>query len=664
MSRFSLTLCGRLTLAVDGVVPAAPPIGAKTLALLAYLVLEPGPHRRDALTALLWGDFPEPQAKASLRQALTRLHQVLGDGLDVSRTSVALVAPVECDVAPFLRTPAGRRTPGGAADQEALRADVPHFLEDLRIRQCSAFEEWAAETRRALLRRYVAALDGLARDALVRLDWRAAAAAAARWRLAEPLSDAAAQAAIAAQVTASDHQGALAIFAEHEARLRTDGRSPSRALRELAEQVQRQSASAASRGPTAAVAEPVLRAQLRGRDREWTGLQHAWHAATTGTPRVVLIEGESGAGKTRLAGDLGAWVTAQGAPVLIGRATEAGAAVPFGLISGVLRSGLDVPGVAATDGQWLAEVARLVPDLRARLPGVPAAPMPAPGEAWRLFEAVAQMMSAIAAEQPVLVLLDDIHWSDADSAAMVQFLVGRPDQMSILWCATVTPGMDDRASPTGRLARALRDAPYAEVFRPARLDAAEVASILEDLARRPASAGLHRLARHVHEQSAGTAGYVIEMIRALGVHGTPAFDESPAEPLPVAADLAAIRAPLLQRIERLPDDARAVLVTIAIADGARCDPDILSQAHGVSRLRAAALGEVLLERGLVVEGDDTYRCAHPVIAAVVRDGVSASWRRAVQRALADLPSGLMPGDDAHHQHADPPRPAGATPPPA
>ena len=55
------------------------------LGLLAFLALEPGPHRREQLTALLWGDYPDDKAKASLRQALTHLRDALADSLRVDR---------------------------------------------------------------------------------------------------------------------------------------------------------------------------------------------------------------------------------------------------------------------------------------------------------------------------------------------------------------------------------------------------------------------------------------------------------------------------------------------------------------------------------------------------------------------------------------------------
>ena len=73
MPSLSLTLCGSVGVAGHGV--AAGAIGAKSLALLAYVALEPGAHTRDELTAMLWGEYPEEKAKASLRQALTHLRE-------------------------------------------------------------------------------------------------------------------------------------------------------------------------------------------------------------------------------------------------------------------------------------------------------------------------------------------------------------------------------------------------------------------------------------------------------------------------------------------------------------------------------------------------------------------------------------------------------------
>ena len=102
MPSLSLTLCGSVGVAGIGI--PANAISAKSLALLAYVALEPGVHSRDELTALLWGDYPEEKAKASLRQALTHLREQVPGALRVDRTTVSLAAgEVECDVTMFLR---------------------------------------------------------------------------------------------------------------------------------------------------------------------------------------------------------------------------------------------------------------------------------------------------------------------------------------------------------------------------------------------------------------------------------------------------------------------------------------------------------------------------------------------------------------------------------
>jgi predicted ATPase len=90
---------------------------------------------------------------------------------------------------------------------------------------------------------------------------------------------------------------------------------------------------------------------------------------------------------------------------------------------------------------------------------------------------------------------------------------------------------------------------------------------------------------------------------------------------------------IAERVERLPETAHDVLVTVAVAE-IGCDTELLSHVHGISRLHAASLGDALVERRLLAEEANAYRCAHPIIGRVVRDRLSASRRREVHRALA------------------------------
>src|SRR5215210_211084 len=135
-----LRLCGDVVLRSSEGASIAPPLGAKTLGLLSFLAMEPGAHRREEVTALLWGDSPEDKARASLRQALTHLRDALGDGLRVDRSTVELTGQLECDASEFLRL-------ANAEPASALAIDVPRFLHGLTIRSCHAFDEWAEEKR-------------------------------------------------------------------------------------------------------------------------------------------------------------------------------------------------------------------------------------------------------------------------------------------------------------------------------------------------------------------------------------------------------------------------------------------------------------------------------------------------------------------------------------
>ena len=166
-------MCGEVSLKTENGAPVEPPLGAKPLALLAFLVLEPGPHRRESLTALLWSEYPEENARASLRQALSHLRDTLGDTLHVDRALVELPAQPTCDVVEFLRL----ATEDPAA---ALAIDIPAFLAGLVIRNCPVFEEWTDARKQRLLDAYRAVARDQTRDAIARRGWRDASDLAQR----------------------------------------------------------------------------------------------------------------------------------------------------------------------------------------------------------------------------------------------------------------------------------------------------------------------------------------------------------------------------------------------------------------------------------------------------------------------------------------------------
>jgi DNA-binding SARP family transcriptional activator len=635
-----------------------PPPGAKELALLAYLTLEPGSHTREALADLLWGESPETEARASLRQALKHLRDSLGGLVESDRRVVRLAEPVRCDVTEFLRL-------AESEPEAAVAVDIPRFLAGFSIRHAPQFDEWVSETRSGLLRRYTGVLATLARDAMDRRRWREAAERADLWLACDRLSEAAARLTIEARYLGGDRGAALARLADYRAALlRETGCEPSQALLSLGRRIE---ADAAKVGPTPSGDEwfaraPLLEASLIGRAEEWSVLVTAWKGAVRGTRRIVLVEGEAGIGKSRLVEDFLRTVVADGATVLRGRGYDATASVPFAPIVNALRSGLDAPGLAATDPEWLTEVARLLPELRQRFPGL-AEPEPTadPADAWRLFEGVAQVVASLAAERPLVISVDDLQWCDEDSCNLMQFLARRLDRAAILWLGTITLGELERDAPAARLCRTLRAKAGAESIALSGLGEEEVWRLVRELGHVSTPTGARRFARRIYRITGGNPFYIFELIKTMFAQGLLAAAEPSGEWTASPAALEGgkefplsrtVHDVIAERVDGLPDELGEVLITVAVAGGLGCRPEVLSHVHGISRLHAAAACDALAERRLLVEGGGAYRCLHPVIAHVVRDGLTPTRRREVHRALAASLETVTPTQDMHRVAGD------------
>jgi DNA-binding SARP family transcriptional activator len=635
---FSLSLFGAPVLASDEGGPVTPPLGAKPLALLAFLVLERRPQSREALAGLLWGESPETEARASLRQALKHLRGALGEVLHADRTLIELAAPLACDVLEFR----------AALPQDPARAagfDVPRFLDGFSIRRAPAFEDWVASTRVTLRRQYHEVLGRLAREAMGQWRWREAVELADRWLAGDPVSDEAAQLAVEARYLSGNRAGALARFAEYRELLgREAGCEPSRALQALVRRVEADRAAADSRPITDEwyAHAPSFEASLIGRDAQWKTLTTAWKAVRRGQGRIVLIEGESGVGKSRLTGEFLRWVVAEGGTVLRGRSYDRRAGIPYEPVVEALRGALDAPGLSGTSPEWLVEVARLVPELRERFPGLPAAAAADAGEGWRLFEGVAQMLAATAAERPVVIATDDLQWCDEDSCNLLRFLTRRLERVPVLWLGLLTLGEVERDAPAARLCRVLRAKAHADVVTLGSLSEEEVWQLVREMGHLSAPTGGRRFAARLHRITGGNPFYVIELLKTMFAQGLLAMDAETGEWTVVPEEIGSgrevpvsqtVQDVIAERVDRLPEELRDVLITIAVSVGG-CRPDVLSHMHGISRLHAASVGDALVDRHLVVEEAGAYRCVHPVIAHMVRDGLTASRRQEVHRSLA------------------------------
>ena len=640
MAAVKLTLLGRPSVGFVGGQTIAPQPAAKVLALLTYLVLEQGPHTREELAGLLWGESSEDEARTSLRQALKHLRDQLGDLIRCGRAVIALSQPAECEVAEFrqrvLQEP-----------RLAMVTDIPRFLAGFSVRHAPQFDEWAAETRRGLMRQYHDALATLAREAMGQWQWRSAIVLADRWLAGDPLSDEAIRLGIEARYLAGDRGAALTRYNEYHATLvQETGCEPSRSLLNLVRRVEADASPINARPITDEwyARAPTFEASLIGREREWGTLVQTWKAVKRGGGRIVLIEGEPGVGKSRIADEFLRWAVADEGSVLRGHAYDAQAGLPYEPMVEVLRDALRTPGLAGAAPEWLTEVARLLPELRQQFPTLPEDAMSADSSAgWRLFEGVAQVVLAIAAERPLVVSVDDLQWCDGDSCDLLRFVIRRTEQAPVLWLMTLSLGEIERDAPSARFSRVLRAKSHADVISVGALTEEELWRMIREMGHVSTPTGARRLANRIYEVTAGNPFYVIELLKTMFAQGLLAVDEESGEwtispgalrqqgrQFPVSQTVHDV---IAERVERLPDELREVLMTVAVA-GSGCRPEVLSHVHGISRLHAASVADALADRRLVGEDAGSYRCAHPVIAHVVRDRLTASRRQEVHRTLA------------------------------
>lgn len=638
MPALSIRLLGTPVVGFTDGRPAGPPLGAKALALLSYLALEPQAHSREEVAGLLWGESSESEARASLRQTLRAIRAGLGDVILADRSRVKLSEPPCCDVTELRR--AFAEDPG-----RTLSIDPPRFLNGFSVRHAPQFEEWTETVRMALLHDYHAALGTLARAAMADRRWRDAGEAADRWLRSDPLSEEAARLGIEALYLSGNRGGALSRFAAYRETLhRETGCEPGRELSALIRRVELDRTDTDGVGHVVKWDSlPSFESSLIGRETEWARLAGAWTAVQRGEGRIALLEGEAGVGKSRLADEFLRWVVAEGGTALRGRGYDGRAGVPYEPVAEILREALGAPGLAAASPEWLLEVARLVPELRQRFPSLDEPERPAdPASGWRLFEGIAQVLLALAGERPIVISIDDLQWCDEDTCNLIRFLIRRLERAPALWLGAVTLGETVRDAPAARLCRLLRAKSHADTVAVAALTEDQLWEMIRELGHVSTPTGGRRLASRVHRITGGNPFYALELLKTMLAQGTLATDQTSGEwTVPAAARAARRELPLSQtvqdliaeRVDRLPAELRELLITLALA-GLGGRPEVLSHVHGISRLRAAALADELVERRLVVEESGVYRAAHPVIAHVVRDGLTALRRREVHRMLA------------------------------
>jgi len=622
----------------------------KALAIVALVAAEGRPFARDELAAMFWPDAGDEAARGALRRTLSSLRSaVAGRGLILERTQVAIdPLSASVDLLEFERL-AGSTM---AADLEAAVALARGpFMAGFGLRDSPPFDDWQAARGTRVERTLGRLLDRLA-DARLAAGDRAAAVEAARRRVeVDPLDEAGQRRLIDLLARSGDRAAAIRQYRSLVALFdRELGVPPLPETSRLYDAVRDDQGGTGPAGdrpgsPEVAGTPPASATQLPlvGRDEELE-LIVATAAAATRDGRLVIIQGEAGIGKTRLAEAAATAILARGGKVLASRGYPGEAGIAYGPISGLLRSGLSETGgparLAILDQIALQELGRLI-DLPGALRTGRADSRDSPRARVRLLDAIADGLTAlVGGSTPGLVWIDDLHHADRATRQALMFLArrlaGRPLVLLVAW------RREDLSIDGVAAAAELARIPAVVEVSLGRLDRTAIATLIR--AARPAGteddgpldeATIDAVAND-------SEGLPLHVIEALAI-GRPAVEV-------VQRDVQEL---LHERIASVGGMAGQVMAAAAVI-GRSFDLETLRSASGRSEEETISAVEELVRRGIVREiggpasGPIGYDFSHGRLRETAYSATSLGRRRLLHRrtaaALRSIAAGPR-GDD-------------------
>jgi hypothetical protein len=357
---------------------------------------------------------------------------------------------------------------------------------------------------------------------------------------------------------------------------------------------------------------PAAAAGFVGRRAQLERLAAAAEDALAGRGRLVLLAGEPGIGKTRLAEEAAGYAVRRGAAVLWGRCSEGEGAPPYWPWVQVVRAhlqSLDEEAARAQLGAGAAEVARIVRAVREHVPDVGEPEDTGPEDArFRFMESTAALLRRAAAEQPLVLVLDDLHWADQASLILLDFLAHELAAAPVCIVATYRDARLPRGHP---FAEFLGEARRAESVQLRGLSDEEVARYVEATA---GAAPGPRLAGAIHRHTEGNPFYVAELVRLLHSEGRLGDDAE------VAADVPhTVRDVVRRRLHQRSDACDEVLAAASVL-GRDFRVDVVRDVTGRPGPEVLeALDEAVAAHFVLDERDDAGRArfAHALVRETV-----------------------------------------------
>jgi DNA-binding SARP family transcriptional activator len=608
----------------------------KTQGLLAYLALYPGErHDREKIQGLLWPEARARQAQASLRQTLFTLRKSLpgtsAAALLTTATTVALDAShLRVDVAAL-----EQHLGGGTRDALEGVASLysGHLLEAFVVDE-APFDQWIEGERSRLREVALGTLEHLVDlQASTGEPDKAIQTALHSLRL-DPLRESTHRALMHLYAGSGRRGAAVQQYRSLVSALARElGVEPDSQTKRLHDEILRMdSAVAASAPPSSPPLDALARSRpaptpvpLIGRDAEMARLRRALDEAWRGAGKLSLLSGDAGVGKTRILEDVALHARRRGGRILRGRCFESEEVLPFAVWADLLRG----DPLLASEAFWSivppagrAPLARLLP----RAEEASSHGQPVMQDTRALFDAVAGVLTLLARQAPLLIVIDDLQWSDTMSLRLLSFLVRRlAPSASVCFMAAIRA---EELAVAPFLRTVLQELEREQGFLSleiAPLTRSDSKTFVQALARSSVAFDPGLVFESVWSVSEGNPLVIVEMMQGLAGGSPTTVSQLPVPPR--------IRELIQRHLAPLDALAQEVLATAAVI-GREFDFMLLHAACARSPRELATTLEELVRRRILTGSDDAFYFTHDRIRDVVHASLSPLRRKVLHDAVA------------------------------
>ncbi|MBV9613894.1 MAG: AAA family ATPase, partial [Ktedonobacteraceae bacterium] len=634
-------------LLVSGDIPVTTITVPRLQSLLAYLLLHRDtPQNRSHLAFLLWPDSTEAQAHTNLRKLLYQLRQAFPDIDQFLYTDKQSLQwrPAQSDVSWTLdlmeleqalaRAKQAEQAQDSGTMREALEQVMHLYRGDLLP---SCYEEWILPERDRWRQLFLSAAERLLVLLEQERNYDAAILVAQQLLRHDPLHEATYRQLMRLYALRGDRAAALRIYHTCVTALERElGTEPGEATQAIYESLMQSDAT--SRTLTGPLISRGTAPPLLGRKTEWRQLLDAWRKAAKGQPHVVVLSGEAGIGKTRLAEEMEAWVGRQGMTTASARCYAALGPLAYAPVTTWLRSDALQASISTLDPTWLTEVARLVPEaLTSRLHLSRPAAMTEGWQRRHFFEALARAI--LSAHQPLLLLLDDLQWCDQETLEWLHYLLRFDAKARLLLLGTVRIEEVLPGHPLREFLGALQRDGLVTEIAPGPLTMTETTSLAEHIQGQSLDLAMSLA---LHSETEGNPLFVVEMVRA-GTLEQHEARQNATDSFPLLTDTASTLPPSVQtvlaaRLAQLSPLARNV-ANVAAVIGREFPFSILARASGQSEDDVVQGLDELWQRRMVREQaagtGDTYDFSHDKLREVAYTSLSPVRQRLLHRRIAE-----------------------------